>query len=88
MKQVLSVADFATILRMVDDRICEMEQRQKYYGLGDEKERVKRQKELDKMRKARLETPYYKNLIHLKESLQNLNIEVETPKVEVSDVKN
>ena len=84
-KQVLSVADFATILTMVDDRIYELEQRHKFCGFGDEMERVKRQKELDEMRKARLETPYYKNLIHLKESLQNLNIEVETPSVEVSD---
>lgn len=83
-KQVLSVADFATILRIVNDEICRLEHREKAYGY-DEADEQRRQKELDEMRKNRIESPYYKDLLHLKASLQNLNIEVETPDVEVSD---
>ena len=81
-KQVLTVADFATILRMVNDEICRLEHREKAYGL-DETIKKRRQKELDEMRKDRMESPYYKSLIHLKESLQSLNIEVETPNIEI-----
>ena len=48
-----------------------------------QKKQKKRKIELEKERKEGLKTPYYLNLKHLKESLQNLNIEVETPDVEI-----
>ena len=45
--------------------------------------------EREKMEKEHLEMVreniYYKRLLHIMESLQNLNIEVETPDVEVKE---
>lgn len=88
MKQVLSVADFAMILQLVDRELWQYERPIEpiiYYGDSERaKERTKERKiELEKERKERLKTPHYLNLKHLKESLQNLNIEVETPDVEI-----
>lgn len=68
MKQVLSVADFATILRLVDSEISQVEYRA-----------TTRNNDI-------LNSQYYLNLKHLKESLQNLNVEVETPDVEFEKV--
>lgn len=79
MKQVLSVADFAVILNLVNDSISKMEYDAKF-GRGFERptkqEVAKRLKELGL-------NPYYQSLLHLKESLENLNVEVETPDIEI-----
>ena len=97
-KQVLSVGDFTIIVGLLNDRMYEIESQicHEFAEMDHEKlrkenpnaswweysrptladERVK--KELDNHR-------VYNNLKHLNESLQSLNIEVETPDVEVCD---
>ena len=80
MKQVLSVADFATIMILVDREFSRYSIPSREfcdeYGLNYEKELELREKRLQ-------HDNYYQDLKHLKESLQNLNIEVECPDVEI-----
>lgn len=85
MKQVLSVADFAIILDLVQTRINSMEQLPVIFHNVTKEEHKKMEKEhLERVR----ENTYYKSLKHIMESLQNLNIEVETPDVEVVENDN
>jgi hypothetical protein len=78
MEQTLSVADFATILELVNREMVRIESHYRErertfekFGLREEPHWVL---EEDKR---------YQDLQHLKQSLQNLNVEVEIPKVEV-----
>lgn len=83
MKQVLSVADFATILNLVDRSIA-MYEMVPISPFCKEQERTQEIKKHKEFLNKNLE---YKNLKHLKESLQNLNIEVECPDVEIKGEK-
>ena len=82
MKQVLSVADFATILNLVNREIEKIEHKERAWGL-DKKDYERRQKQLDEIREEQMKSPYYLSLKHLKESLENLNVEVETTEVKI-----
>ena len=80
MKQVLSIADFATILKMVDAGIANYE----WVSISPFCTTEQEQKQEMKKHKEYLKSnPEYNNLKHLKQSLQNLNIEVECPDVEI-----
>ena len=83
MKQILSIADFALILNMVNERIANMEHNADTgffkYNMDDEVFEEEKQKRLQELQ----ENAYYKQLVHLRDSLQNLNIEVECPDVKV-----
>lgn len=81
-KQTFSVADFATILNLVNDEIRRIERKPEVYFFSGENIEEKR-KEADKEYKEKLKDPFYLNLKHLQKSLQNLNIEVETPEIEI-----
>ena len=79
MKQTLSVADFAIILDLLNEKISDME-RPLFF------ERCVKEDKIIEDRLTKLKSnPYYQSLLHLKESLQNLSIEVETPKVEIKN---
>lgn len=80
MKQVLSVVDFATILNIVDRNIEMYETVNISPFCTDEQEKIK---ELKKHKEYLEKNQEYHNLKHLKESLQNLNIEIECPDVEI-----
>ena len=82
MKQVLSVADFAIILNLVTREIERFERKEDAWGL-DKNDFSRRQKQLDEIREERLKSPFYLSLKHLKESLENLNVEVETADVKI-----
>lgn len=85
-KQVLSVADFALILIMVNERIEMLERPAQYFCLGRTEKEMKEERERGERERAeRLNSSYYLQLKHLQNSLQNLNIEVETPDVKVAD---
>lgn len=77
-KQTFSVADFATILNLVNDTICERRRAftDRIESGGFYQWRLN-EKELN-------DDVCYQDLLHLKKSLQNLNVEVETPNVEVT----
>ena len=78
MKQILSVADFGLILNLVNKEINSMEysaKHQPYWNKEPSKEEI-REKMMELKRNQ-----FYRSLIHLKESLENLNVEVETPDI-------
>ena len=79
MKQILSVADFATILNLVDRSISSYET-VPISPFCKEQEKIQEIKKHKEWLERNLE---YKNLKHLKESLQKLNIEIECPDVEI-----
>lgn len=87
-KQTLSVADFVTIVRLVDCEIYKISNteyknaRMDYREVGEFYD-IKVMKET--VDKALSENVFYQDLLHLKNSLQNLQIEIETPKVEIKE---
>lgn len=85
MKQVLSVADFATLLNLVDDKLSELQMNAVMSSchIEDSEETIK-QKQEEGLKQLEI-SPLYQTLSHLKESLQNLNIEVECPAVEIKE---
>ena len=85
-KQVLSVGDFALILNMVNERVEMFERRIEPYDKRwlSKQELKEQQEKLDKEREERLNSSMFLQLKHLQQSLQNLNIEVETPDVELT----
>ena len=86
-KQILSVSDFALILNMVNERIDMLERRDNasyWHTYAIEEENDKLPERLDKDRERRINSSIYLQLKHLQNSLMNLNIEVETPDVELT----
>ena len=83
MKQILSIVDLTLILNLINKRIDDMEHNAKFgffrYNMDDEVFEEEIQKRLQELQ----ENAYYKQLVHLRDSLQNLNIEVECPDVKV-----
>ena len=80
MKQVLSVADFAIILDLLNKEIC------KFQDMGISTWKEEERKILKKERIEELKNNvYYQGLLHLKNSLENLNVEVETPDIEIEE---
>ncbi len=85
-KQTFSVADFATILNLVNEQVMCIERKDKAWNWKTGKKGLEEeQKRLDEEREERLKSSYYLQLKHLQESLQNMNVEVETPDVEVTE---
>lgn len=93
MKQVISIADFATILNVINDKIQNLEGNASFLvpfytmNKATEKERQKqieeRQKQIENNLRELKKNPYYKSLIHAKKALEKFNIEIEAPDLEV-----
>ena len=92
-KQVLSVADFATLLNIVNKEIKEIEWRVcEYFERQDYEKYIKNDGEEPKLRptpadirvREQLDNHQdYKDLLHLKEALQQISVEIETPEVKI-----
>ena len=80
MKQVLSVADFAVILDLINEKICRLQEPTKLAWEEKQRERL-REERIEELK----DNVYYQGLLHLKNSLENLNVEVETPDVKVKE---
>lgn len=82
-RTVLSVRDFAILYNMVNNKIMHMESQAQtvYYFEHDDSERVEKER-AEKMERLRQDF-YYQDLLRIREKLGELNIEVETPSVEV-----
>lgn len=86
MRQVLSVADFVTIVNLLAQNIDKLE-----YWACEKFGTLKENgffKELALITDPRVQeylksNAEYQSLLHLKKSLENLNIEVETPDVKI-----
>ena len=86
MKQVLSIADFVVITNLLNERIYSFENYicRKFGKAGKHSWGIIPAKLSDKKVQEFLSVDKeYQSLLHLKNSLENLNIEVETPDVEV-----
>ena len=79
MKQVISIADFATILNELNHRIKEMELPIFNYLVGDKVG----EKEVKKHKEKLKENPYYQSLLHAKKVLEECKVEIEVPDLEV-----
>lgn len=78
MKQVISIADFATLLNALNELIRQME---KLTRIEIDPVRYKEAKK--EHLEALKNDPYYKSLLHAKQSLENCNVEVEVPDIKV-----
>jgi hypothetical protein len=81
MKTVLSVRDFAILMNIANMYISKLENDTMpfYYNLTDEE----RQKREDENMAELQRNPLYQDLLRIRDKLGELNIEVETPIVEV-----
>lgn len=80
-KQILSVADFATILRLVNNEINR--RKNTWISFADFYTREQKEK-LEKEHIKMLENdPDYQSLLHLKDSIEKLNIEIETADISI-----
>ena len=86
-KQVLSVADFAIILDLVNEKLYHFEKEEPYEAEFED-DKNKREEIIKKYRERIKQNPFYKSLLHLKNSLENLNVEIETPDIELKDDDN
>ena len=84
-RTVLSVRDFAILYNMVNNKIMHMEDQAQtiYYFECDNSERVEKER-AEKMERLRQDF-YYQDLLRIRDKLGELNIEIETPSVEVED---
>lgn len=81
MKTVLSVRDFVILLRIADMEISKMQHDTSYMFHNETEEEY--QKRIDKHMKELQSNLLYQDLLRIREKLGELNIEVETPSVEV-----
>lgn len=70
MKTVLSVRDFAILYDIANRKLIDIENNIRQLGLSKEEA---------------LANPYYQDLLRIRDKLGELNIEVETPSVEVEE---
>ena len=81
MKQVISIADFATMLNVINEKIDEIERQTAFsvpYRFNDDAESIaEREKEM--LRKNQV----YQSLLHAKKVLEDGKVEIEVPDLEV-----
>ena len=85
MKTVLSVRDFAILYNMVNHEIVTMEnqaQNDWMWGRNNYTEEQIEKEKTERMEQLR-QNIYYQDLLRIREKLGELNIEIETPSVEV-----
>jgi hypothetical protein len=83
MKTVLSVRDFAILMNIANMYIDKLEYdaRRDYYARDEEG----RKKRIDENMAELQRNPLYQDLLRIRDKLGELNIEVETPIVEVKE---
>lgn len=86
-RTVLSVRDFAILYHMANHEIIKMEnqvQNDWMWGRNNYTEEQIEKEKAERMERLR-QNIYYQDLLRIREKLGELNIEVETPSVEVED---
>ncbi len=81
-KTVLSVRDFSILYNLVNMEIVRAENDTipyRYYKLSEKELKKKQEEAMAELKQS----PMYQDLLRIRESLGNLNIEIETPIVEV-----
>jgi hypothetical protein len=82
-RTVLSVRDFAILYNIVSNKIMQMESQAQtiYWSKRNDSERIEKER-AENMERLH-QDPYYQDLLRIREKLGELNIEIETPSVEV-----
>lgn len=80
-KTVLSIRDFVILYNIVVGEIGRAENPRLSFRLDDNE----REKEEQKYKERLSKEPYYKDLLRIREKLGELNIEIETPNVEIEE---
>lgn len=82
-RTVLSVRDFAILYNIVSNKIMQMESQAQtiYWSERNDSERIEKER-AENMERLH-QDPCYKDLLRIRDKLGELNIEVETPSVEV-----
>jgi|LGVF01.2.fsa_nt_gb hypothetical protein len=85
MKQTLSVRDFAMLYNIANREVEDIKKRQPRYEYDDTPEI---QLEKKKQHKKELKTNgYYQDLLRIREQLGTINVELETPKIKLEEIK-
>lgn len=80
MKQVISIADFATLLDILNDKIQHVElQALDFYDRDEEVVKKVQKENMERLKN----NPFYKSLIHAKKALEECKVEIEVPDLEV-----
>lgn len=85
-RTVLSVRDFAILYNIIDDKIRHMESQAQWipsYLFNKEHTEEEKASYIEKNMEQLRQNLYYQDLLRIREKLGELNIEVETPSVEV-----
>ncbi len=88
MKTVLSVRDFAILYNLVNDKIIYMESQAQWvpsYLFDKKPTDVEKAPYIENNMEHLRQDPLYQDLLRIREKLGELNIEVETPSVEVEE---
>ena len=93
MKQVISIADFATILNVINDKIQTLEHEANFLvpwvnPMRDIITEEKRKKQIEKNLRELKKNTFYQSLIHAKKALEECKVEIEVPDLEVKDERN
>ena len=80
MKQIISVADLATILNVINEEITNKERWSNSVLAFDQQERAR---EIKARKEELKKDPFYKSVLHAKKALEECNIEIEVPDLEV-----
>lgn len=84
---VLSVRDFAILYNIVNNEVYEMERQAQnvwHWGRDDRTEEDMEKERLKNMERLR-QRPDYQDLLRIRDKLGELNIEIETPSMEVKE---
>lgn len=87
-RTVLSVRDFAILYNIIDDKIRHMESQAQWvpsYFFHKEPTEEEKALYIEKNMEQLKQEPLYQDLLRIREKLGELNIEIETPSVEVED---
>ena len=79
MKQVISIADFATILNLINDKIAQLELPPMRYPSDKTPYKQLREEHIEFIKVD----PYYQSLLHAKKALEECMVEIEVPDLEV-----
>ena len=80
-KTVLSIRDFVILYNIVVGEIGRAENPRLSFCLDDNE----REKEEQKYKERLFKDPYYQDLLRIREKLGELNIEIQTPNVEIEE---
>ena len=87
-RTVLSVRDFAILYNIIDDKIRHMESQAQWvlsYFFHKEPTEEEKASYIEKNMEQLKQDPHYQDLLRIRDKLGELNIEVETPIVEVEE---